>query len=51
MGGHEDQAEEVVREITVDKLGELGFYDLRAGSGYQAHLVAVGVPSSDPVDG
>ena len=51
VGGHEDQAEEVVREVTVDELGEVVLHDLRARSGHQAHLVAVGVPPSDPVDG
>ena len=51
MGGHEDQAEEVVREVAVDEFGELVFHDLRARSGHQAHLAAVGVPPSDPVDG
>ena len=50
VGGHKDQAQYVVREVTVDELGEVVFHDLWARSGHYAHFVAVGVPPSDPVD-
>ena len=50
MGGHEDQAEEVVRQVILDELGVV-LDGLRTRSGHQAHLVSVGVPPSDPVDG
>ena len=51
VGGHEDQAKEVVCQVAVDELGEVVLHDLRTPSGHQVHLVAVGVPPSDPVDG
>src|SRR4029453_4897009 len=48
VGGHEDQAEEVVREVALDELVEVVLYNLRAGSDRQAQLAAVGVSPSDP---
>ena len=49
--GHEDQPEQIVSQIAVDDLVEVGLQRLRLRGGHQMVLAALGVAAADPVDG